>query len=77
MLTKQDIQNNVASNFKWARASLKFTQQKMADALDIKIKSYQKIEEQYSITYVKVYKLSKLINVSMDTIFLTDLSKVK
>lgn len=77
MLTKKDIQNNVASNFKWARASLKFTQQKMADALDIKMKSYQKIEEQYSITYVKVYKLSKLINVSMNTIFLTDLSKVK
>lgn len=77
MLTKKDIQNNVASNFKYARKQLEFTQEQMSDVFEIKRACYAAIEERRACTIQHVYKLSHLISVSMDTIFLTDLSKVK
>ena len=76
MLTKKDIQNNVAANFKYARKLMGLTQHEMAEDVKINFKSYQKIEEAGSVTYMNVYKLSRIINVSMHDIFLTDISKL-
>lgn len=74
MLSKQDIQKNVAANFKYTRMQLGLKQVEMAKQLGISDKTIGAIEEGRALTVENVYKLSCLTKISMDTIFLTQLS---
>lgn len=73
-LTKEDIAKNVAANFKYARLQLGLTQQAMGDKLGISQRTMQQIEYGYASAVTNVYKLSRLINVSLDTLYTTELS---
>jgi DNA-binding XRE family transcriptional regulator len=68
-LTKDTIRDNVVSNFRHARVELGITVKEMAKYLGIHEKTLGAIENRGVSTPVHVYKLSKLINVTMDTIY--------
>lgn len=68
-LTKADLKSNVVANFKFVREQFGMTKKEMATHLHINEKTYSAIEEGRANTPEHVYKLSKLINVSMDSIY--------
>jgi DNA-binding XRE family transcriptional regulator len=73
-LTKQQLKDNVAANFKHVRKSFSMTQVEFGDHLGLPQKTIGAIEEGRTINEYHVYKLSRLINVSMDSIFTRQLN---
>lgn len=73
-LTKEAIKNNVTSNFRYARSQFGITIKEMAERLGVNEKTLGAIENRGVSTPLHVYKLSRLINVSMDTIYSSKLN---
>lgn len=74
MLTKEQIKNNVVYNFKHARKGLGKTLKEMGVLLGLPLKTYAAIEEGRATPVHHVYRLSLLINVSLDTLITTKLN---
>lgn len=68
-LSKEDIRENVVANFKFVRYQLGLNQLDFAKMSGIPCKTIGAIEEGRAVTAHHVYTLSRLINVSMDTIY--------
>lgn len=72
-LSKEQLKNNVVANFRFVRNQLGLNQIQFSTKVDIPYKTVGAIEEGRAIAAHHVYRLSKLINVSMDTIYTTRL----
>jgi putative transcriptional regulator len=75
LITKEVLENNASANVKYARAQLKLTQEKFAKALQVSRQVIGAIEENRSAPSPHlIYRLSLLINVSISTLYLTELN---
>lgn len=72
-LSKADLQKNVAANFRHTRKEPGKTSKQRGEMLGLPQKTYSSIEEGRSAQIHHVYRLSLLINVSLDTLFTTKL----
>lgn len=72
-LTKEQLRDNASANFRYARKQLNLTIKEMSEYLGIHEKTLGAIEQRGISTLIQVYKLSRLINVSIDTLYTTQL----
>lgn len=68
-LTKTDIVNNVAANFKHIRLEFEMTQKKMGEKLGLPQKTIAAIEEGRANAAHHVYLMSQYTGIKMDTLF--------
>lgn len=73
-ITEQDLADNIAENFRYIRTQLKWTQKQMAEALQTTMSRIGSIEEKRATSYIMIYRIAKLIKVSMHTIICIKMS---
>lgn len=74
-LTKEMLEANASANVRYSRKQLGLTQTQFGDALEVNMKTIGAIEENRIIPSPHlIYRLSLLINVSISTLYLTELS---
>lgn len=67
-LTKEQIRENVAANFRHIRLQFEMTSKVMADKLGLNEKTYGAIEEGRALTPHHIYLMSQYTEISIDTL---------
>lgn len=68
-LTKKQLQDNVAANFRHIRLDFEMTTKQMGEKLGLSQKTYAAIEEGRSSAAIHVYRMSEYTGISMTTLF--------
>lgn len=66
---------NIKANFPYIRKELGLTQHQFADKLGVPQKNLAAMEEGRSMSIEIIYRVSRFMGVSMDTVLTTNLSK--
>lgn len=68
-LTKKQLQDNVAANFRHIRLDFEMTTKQMGEKLGLLQKTYAAIEEGRASEAIHVYRMSEYTGISMTTLF--------
>lgn len=73
LITKEEVQATVASNFRYLRKELGLSAQKMGEKLGLSRQSYEAIESCKSNAASNVINMTRYCGISLENIFLNDL----
>lgn len=75
LITKDQVRKTISDNFYYLRTQLGLSVKGMSDHLGISRQNLQAVEEMKSMAPDIVINMAKFCNISLDTIFLTNLGK--
>lgn len=73
-ISKEQLKFNVVANFRYVRGEYGITVREMAERLGLPEKTLGAIEQRAIVAPIHVYKLACLTNISMQTLYTTQLA---